>query len=93
MGSCVRCTSTSTDVGWPSNCKIPAGSQSGKKLRLKNRGLKSASQGALNGDQIVNLQIVAPTSGDEKEDKHYYEEMEKRFDFDPRQKLKANYTR
>ena len=63
--------------------KIPAGSQSGKKLRLKKRGL----HGNPNGDQIVNLQIVLPTSDDKDEDKRYYEDMEKRFDFDPRQKL------
>lgn len=66
--------------------KIPAGSQSGKKLRLKNRGLVS-SKGNQNGDQIVSLQIVTPTSGNEDEDKRYYEEMQQRFDFDPRQKL------
>ena len=72
-------------LGGQVTAKIPAGSQSGKKLRLKNRGLKSNSNSA--GDQIVNLQIVTPTSGNEDEDKKYYEEMEKRFDFDPRDKL------
>ena len=68
--------------------KIPAGSQSGKKLRLKNRGLKNKSnQAGATGDQIVNLQIVTPTTGNEDEDKSYYEEMAQRFDFNPRQKL------
>jgi curved DNA-binding protein len=79
-------------LGGQVTAKIPAGSQSGKKLRLKNRGLKStspsnSSQGIKNGEQIVNLQIVTPTSGNEDEDKRYYEDMKKRFDFDPRQKL------
>lgn len=72
-------------LGGQVTAKIPAGSQSGKKLRLKNRGLKSNSGSA--GDQIVNLQIVTPTSGNEDEDKKYYEEMAKHFDFDPRDKL------
>ncbi len=62
--------------------KIPAGSQSGKKLRLKNRGL----QGHPVGDQIVTLQIVMPESKSDK-DKRYYEDMAKQFNFNPRQKL------
>ncbi len=67
--------------------KIPAGSQSGKKLRLTNRGLKGrSSQGSPVGDQIVTLQIVMPDN-DSEEDKEYFEDMAKRFDFDPRQKL------
>ncbi len=71
--------------------KIPAGSQSGKKLRLKNRGLKSNTQGSSShvnsvGDQIVTLQIVMPENCSD-EDKAYFEEMSKRFEFDPRKKL------
>ena len=62
--------------------KIPAGSQSGKKLRLKSRGL----QGHPAGDQIVALQIVMPESKSDK-DKRFYEDMAKQFDFNPRQKL------
>ncbi len=62
--------------------KIPAGSQSGKKLRLKKRGL----QGQPAGDQIVTMQIVMPESKSDK-DKRYYEDMAKQFDFNPRQKL------
>ncbi len=62
--------------------KIPAGSQSGKKLRLKKRGLS----GTPAGDQIVTLQIMMPPIKDD-EDKRYFEEMEKRFEFNPRQKL------
>lgn len=62
--------------------KIPAGSQSGKKLRLKKRGLP----GSPHGDQIVTLQIVVPDASSE-EDKHYYQEMAERFEFNPRQNL------
>ena len=69
-------------LGGRVEAKIPAGSQSGKKLRLKNRGLK----GNPAGDQIVTLQIVMPESSND-EDKSYFEDMQKRFDFNPRQKL------
>lgn len=69
-------------LGGRVEAKIPAGSQSGKKLRFKNRGLKGNPMGA----QIVTLQIVMPESkGDE--DIGYYEDMAKRFDFNPRQKF------
>lgn len=74
-------------LGGRVEAKIPAGSQSGKKLRLKNRGLKSnASQGNSVGDQIVTLQVAMPEVTSD-EDKTYFEEMAKRFDFNPRQKL------
>lgn len=69
-------------LGGRVEAKIPAGSQSGKKLRLKNRGLK----GNPAGDQIVTLQIAMPAITSD-EDKRYFEEMQQRFDFDPRQKL------
>ncbi len=67
--------------------KIPAGSQSGKKLRLKDRGLKgNSSQGKAAGDQIVTLQIAMPENISEQ-DKEYFKDMSERFEFDPRQKL------
>ncbi len=62
--------------------KIPAGSQSGKKLRLKKRGMP----GNPTGDQIVTLQIMMPNVKN-KQDKVFYEEMAKRFEFDPRVEL------
>jgi curved DNA-binding protein len=61
---------------------IPAGSQSGKKLRLKNRGLS----GQPAGDQIVTLQIVVPEITKD-EDKLFYEEMQKRYEFNPRKNV------
>ena len=60
--------------------KIPAGSQSGKKLRLKNRGLPSKQSA---GDQIITLQIVLPEIKNE-EDKRFYEKMAERYSFNPR---------
>lgn len=61
---------------------IPKGSQSGKKLRLKKRGLP----GSPDGDQIVTLQIVMPTAST-KEDQQFYRDMEKRFTFNSRKIL------
>ncbi len=58
---------------------IPANSQSGRKMRLKGRGL----QGTPAGDQIVTLQVVTPPAASD-EDKQFYEDMAKRFSFDPR---------
>ena len=44
---------------------VPPGSSSGRKLRLKGRGVASRN-GASRGDQIVVLQIVPPPASDEK---------------------------
>ncbi len=59
--------------------KVPAGSASGKKMRLKGRGLP----GSPVGDQLVVLQIVTPPA-DSDEEIAFYEEMEKKFDWAPR---------
>ena len=64
---------------------IPAGSQSGKKLRLKNRGLPNKNKRSVAGDQIVSLHIVLPPMSDDKK-QQYYQDMAKRFPFDPRKK-------
>jgi len=59
---------------------VPAGSQSGKKMRLKGRGLP----GSAPGDQFVVLQIHAPPANSE-ETRELYERMQKEFaSFDPR---------
>ncbi|GAA0413998.1 DnaJ C-terminal domain-containing protein [Cocleimonas flava] len=63
--------------------KIPAGSSSGKKMRIKGRGLPGKSSGNLSGDQFVVIQIVTPPA-ETDEDKKFYEEMEKKFDWKPR---------
>lgn len=49
-------TVTVPTLGGAVDLKVPKGSQSGRKLRLKGRGLP----GKPPGDQIVTLQIVAP---------------------------------
>ena len=62
--------------------KIPEGAESGKKMRLKGRGLPEAPS-VVSGDQYVILQIVTPPVSSE-EDKAFYQEMEKKFDWTPR---------
>ena len=61
--------------------KIPAGSQSGRRLRLKGRGMPGA---AAAGDQIVELSIRTPTADDAGARKAY-ESFQRAFEnFDPR---------
>ena len=62
--------------------KIPAGSQSGSKLRLQKRGLP----GKPAGDQVVILQIVMPPATTEQ-DKRFYQDMAGQFEFNPRENL------
>lgn len=62
--------------------KIPAGSGSGKTLRLKGRGLP----GTPPGDQYVELKVVVPPATGE-ELKALYEKLEREHDVNPRAKL------
>ncbi len=69
-------------LGGAVDLKIPPGSRSGKKLRLKGRGLP----GNPPGDQYVELQISIPpkTSADARE---LYEKLEQVESFNPRENL------
>ena len=58
---------------------VPAGAQSGQKLRLRGRGFP----GHPGGDQIVTIKLVAP-SAQTPEAKEAYERMKRDFQFDPR---------
>ncbi len=61
--------------------RIPAGSQSGRKLRLKGRGMP----GATPGDQLVELSIRAPLA-ESASQQAAYEALHAQFeDYDPRQ--------
>jgi len=62
--------------------KIPAGSQSGRKLRLKGRGLP----GKPPGDEYVVLEILAPPA-DTEAAREAYRRMAEVFAFDPREDL------
>ena len=68
-------------LGGDVELKIPAGSRSGRKLRLKGRGMP----GKTPGDQIVSLAIQIPPADSDKA-KAAYQVFEKAFEgFDPRQ--------
>jgi curved DNA-binding protein len=58
---------------------VPAGAQSGQKLRLRARGLP----GSPAGDQIVTIKLVTPAAQTATE-KAAYERMKRDLDFDPR---------
>ena len=51
----------------PVKCKIPAGSQAGSKLRLKNKGIVSMRNQSSYGDEYVILQIQVPKNVSERE--------------------------
>jgi curved DNA-binding protein len=65
--------------------KIPRGSSSGKKLRLKNRGIPSNS-GNPAGDIYVSLVVTVP-SADSEQAKALYKEMANTLAFNPRASL------
>ncbi|NWF34515.1 DnaJ domain-containing protein [Stenotrophomonas sp. SAM-B] len=54
-------------LGGAVELKVPAESDAGRKLRLRGRGLP----GNLDGDQIVELEIIAPAPTDEAQKKAY----------------------
>lgn len=66
-------------LGGEVELRIPAGSDSGRKLRLRGRGWP----GETPGDQIVTLEVRAPKA-ETAEQKKVYEDMAAAFDFDPR---------
>src|SRR5271157_4111823 len=46
--------------------KIPPGTQSGQKLRLREKGIPSAVKDGARGDEIVEVRLVAPKITDER---------------------------
>ena len=58
---------------------VPAGSQTGRKLRLKGRGIPSATP----GDLYLILEVVLPPATTAKA-KALYEEMARELAFNPR---------
>jgi curved DNA-binding protein len=58
---------------------IPAGSQSGQRLRLRGRGLPGTPQ----GDQLVSIKLVTPAA-QSAQAREAYERMKRDFDFNPR---------
>jgi curved DNA-binding protein len=72
-------TVVAATLGGKIELKIPSGSQTGKKLRLKGRGLP----GKQAGDLYVIIQIFTPPATTE-EAKQLYQEMASKLPFNPR---------
>jgi molecular chaperone DnaJ len=66
--------------------KIPPGTQSGQKLRMRERGVESASHSGQRGDQIVTIEVVVPHLQDERS-KEIMRELAKLNNQDPRVEL------
>jgi molecular chaperone DnaJ len=66
--------------------KIPPGTQSGQKLRLREKGVPSATQDGRRGDEIVEVKIVVPHVQDERS-KEILRELAKLNPEDPRAEL------
>ena len=69
-------------LGGNKDLKVPAGSQSGRTLRLRGHGLGQAQKGGL----YVHVQIVTPAA-DTPEAKALYQKMASELAFNPRAKL------
>lgn len=76
-------TITVPTVGSKVNVKVPKGTSSGRKLRLKGKGLP----GKHPGDQLVILQIAVPEQHSAEAEKLYKQLAEAEKAFDPRSKL------
>jgi molecular chaperone DnaJ len=72
----------------PSTIKIPPGTQSGQKLRLREKGAPSL-RGDARGDEFVEVQVVVPRVGDERT-KEILRELARLNPEDPRQELKKH---
>ncbi|MDE0064252.1 MAG: DnaJ domain-containing protein [Gammaproteobacteria bacterium] len=77
-------TVTAPTPGGKVELRIPAGSQTGSRLRLKGRGLP----GNPPGDQYMVLDIVTPRPGTDKA-RDLYERMKREMPFNPRSAMEA----
>ena len=74
------------DGGGRTQLKIPPGTQSGQKLRLREKGVPSASREGARGDEIVEVKIVVPKLQDERS-KEILRELAKLNPEDPRAEM------
>ena len=63
--------------------RVPEGSQTGRKLRLKSRGIPAAQSGTPSGDLYLVLEVVLPPAKSPKA-RELYESMARELAFDPR---------
>jgi molecular chaperone DnaJ len=68
--------------------KIPPGTQTGQKLRLREKGVPSATREGARGDQIVEVKIVVPKVHDERS-KEILRELGRLNPEDPREAMLA----
>jgi molecular chaperone DnaJ len=66
--------------------KIPPGTQSGQKLRLREKGVPSATKDGVRGDEIVEITVTVPMPRDERT-KELLRELAKLNPEDPREEL------
>jgi molecular chaperone DnaJ len=69
--------------------KVPPGTQSGQKLRLREKGVPSATKDGSRGDEIVEVKVTVPMPRDEKT-KELLRELAKLNPEDPREELFKN---
>jgi len=69
--------------------KVPPGTQSGQKLRLREKGVPSATKEGTRGDEIVEVKLTVPMPRDEKT-KELLRELAKLNPEDPREELFKN---
>lgn len=71
-------------LGGTVDLKLPAGTQTGKKLRLKGKGLCSPNQ---SGDQYVIVEVHTPKAETARQ-RELYEEMARIMPFNPRSRMR-----
>jgi molecular chaperone DnaJ len=76
------------DGGGRTQLKIPPGTQTGQKLRLREKGVPSAAREGARGDEIVEVKIVVPRVQDERS-KEILRELAALNPEDPRAELLA----
>jgi molecular chaperone DnaJ len=69
--------------------KIPPGTQSGQKLRLREKGVPSATKEGTRGDEIIEVKLTVPMPRDERS-KEILRELAKLNPEDPREELWKN---
>jgi molecular chaperone DnaJ len=72
--------------GGRTQLKIPPGTQTGQKLRLREKGVASSGREGVRGDQIVEVKIVVPKVQDERS-KEILRELAKLNPEDPRAEM------
>jgi molecular chaperone DnaJ len=74
-----------------SQLRVPPGTQSGQKLRLREKGVPSATQEGERGDEIVEIKIVVPEARDLKA-RELWQDLQKLNPEDPRAELWAKIS-